>query len=78
MREGAFYTQVFPIFYKAITNNKPITIYGDGSQTMDLIHAEDIAEANMLGLESDVTGEFFEKYFIVGWMKRFSELMCEM
>jgi GDP-L-fucose synthase len=28
--------------------------------------------------EKDVTGEFFEKYFIVGWMKRFSELMCEM
>lgn len=28
--------------------------------------------------EDDVTGEFFEKYFIVGWMKRFSELMCEM
>jgi len=28
--------------------------------------------------EEDVTGEFFEKYFIVGWMKRFSELMCEM
>ncbi len=28
--------------------------------------------------ENDVTGEFFEKYFIVGWMKRFSELMCEM
>jgi GDP-L-fucose synthase len=28
--------------------------------------------------EKDVTGEFFDKYFIVGWMKRFSELMCEM
>jgi len=28
--------------------------------------------------EKDVTGEFFEKYFIVGWMKRFSEIMCEM
>lgn len=28
--------------------------------------------------EDDVTGEFFDKYFIVGWMKRFSELMCEM
>lgn len=28
--------------------------------------------------ETDVTGEFFEKYFIVGWMKRFSEIMCEM
>ncbi len=28
--------------------------------------------------EADVTNEFFEKYFIVAWMKRFSELMCEM
>jgi GDP-L-fucose synthase len=28
--------------------------------------------------ECDVTNEFFEKYFIVAWMKRFSELMCEM
>jgi len=28
--------------------------------------------------EDDVTNEFFEKYYIVGWMKRFSEIMCEM
>jgi GDP-L-fucose synthase len=28
--------------------------------------------------ENDVTNEFFEKYFIVGWMKRFSEIICEM
>jgi len=28
--------------------------------------------------EEDVTNEFFEKYFIVGWMKRFSEIICEM
>jgi GDP-L-fucose synthase len=28
--------------------------------------------------ETDVTNEFFEKYFIVAWMKRFSELACEM
>jgi GDP-L-fucose synthase len=28
--------------------------------------------------ESDVTNEFFEKYFIVAWMKRFTELACEM
>lgn len=59
MRQGAFYTQVFPIFYNKIKNGEPITIYGDGSQTMDLIHAEDIARANILGLESDVSGEFF-------------------
>ena len=28
--------------------------------------------------EEDATHEFYEKYFIVGWMKRFSEIMCEM
>tara|TARA_B100000287_G_C20624260_1_gene777121 strand:- start:227 stop:1165 length:939 start_codon:yes stop_codon:yes gene_type:complete len=59
MREGAFYTQVFPIFYNKINNGEDITIFGDGSQTMDLIHADDIARANMMGLESDVTNEFF-------------------
>ncbi len=28
--------------------------------------------------EDDVNDEFFSKYFCVGWMKRFSEIMCEM
>ncbi len=28
--------------------------------------------------EEDANFDFFDKYFIVGWMKRFSELMCEM
>ena len=28
--------------------------------------------------EDDVTNEFYEKYFIVAWMKRFTEIACEM
>ncbi len=28
--------------------------------------------------EDEVTDSFFEKYFIVAWMKRFSEIVCEM
>ena len=28
--------------------------------------------------EDDVNYEFFDKYFVVGWMKRFTELMCQM
>jgi GDP-L-fucose synthase len=28
--------------------------------------------------EEDTTFEYFEKYFVVGWMKRFSEIMCQM
>ena len=59
MNQGAFYTQVFNIFYDKIKDNKNITIYGDGSQTMDLIHAKDIAKANLLGINSKITGEFF-------------------
>jgi GDP-L-fucose synthase len=28
--------------------------------------------------ECDVTNEFYEKYFIVAWMKRFTEIVCDM
>lgn len=28
--------------------------------------------------EKDTNYEYFEKYFVVGWMKRFSEIMCQM
>ena len=28
--------------------------------------------------EDDVTNDFYEKYFIVAWMKRFTEIVCEM
>jgi GDP-L-fucose synthase len=28
--------------------------------------------------EDDASYDFYEKYFIVGWMKRFSEIICEM
>ena len=28
--------------------------------------------------ENDVTNEFYDKYFIVAWMKRFTEIVCEM
>lgn len=28
--------------------------------------------------EDDTNFEFFDKYFVVGWMKRFTELMCQM
>jgi len=28
--------------------------------------------------ESDVNNEFYEKYFIAAWMKRFTEIVCEM
>ena len=33
---------------------------------------------NSAVLENDANFNFFEKYFIVGWMKQFSEVMCDM
>ena len=41
------------------------------SNTVYPVSEEPVAEA-------DVTNEFFHKYHIVAWMKRFSELVCEM
>jgi UDP-glucose 4-epimerase len=57
---GAFYTQVFQKWIHLIKAGKPIEIYGDGSQTMDLIHAEDAARANIMALFNDhVKFEYF-------------------
>ena len=47
---------VISIFAKAITQDLPIVIYGDGEQTRDFIYVDDVVEANMLGMQSQVTG----------------------
>lgn len=50
---GAFYTQVFQKWILKIQKGEPIQIYGDGEQTMDFVHAEDAARANVLALFND-------------------------
>src|SRR5690606_18913347 len=37
----------------------PPLIHGDGSQTMDFVNVRDIARANVLAAEADVTDEVF-------------------
>jgi UDP-glucose 4-epimerase len=39
------YSSVMISFEKCIIENKPITIYGDGTQTRDFIHIDDVTEA---------------------------------
>lgn len=51
------YTSVIMKFIDTLEKGNRPTIYGDGSATMDLIFVEDIAEANILALKSDVTNE---------------------
>ncbi len=47
---------VISIFAKAIVQGSPIIIYGDGKQTRDFIYVDDVVEANILGMQHQVTG----------------------
>ncbi|MBI5352878.1 MAG: SDR family NAD(P)-dependent oxidoreductase [Chloroflexi bacterium] len=47
-RPDSMYAAAVPIFIRRILDNKPITIYGDGGQTRDLINVRDVVQANLL------------------------------
>ena len=49
----------FHIFIKAILEDKKLTIFGDGKQSRNFTHVDDIVKANILAAESDVKGEIF-------------------
>jgi len=45
------YGNVIPIFENNISKDIPIIIYGDGEQTRDFIHVDDVAKANLLTIK---------------------------
>ena len=53
------YTEVLVRWMERIAAEQPPLIMGDGSQTMDFVFTEDIARANILAAEADVTDEVF-------------------
>jgi UDP-glucose 4-epimerase len=52
----AYYTSVVLTFLRRIARGEAPIIDGDGSQSMDFVHVEDIARAVVMGVESDATG----------------------
>jgi UDP-glucose 4-epimerase len=53
------YTEVLIRWIERIESSVPPLILGDGTQTMDFVHVADIARANILAAEADVTDEVF-------------------
>ena len=53
------YTEVLIRWMERIESGQPPLILGDGLQTMDFVHVHDIARANILAAEADVTDEVF-------------------
>jgi UDP-glucose 4-epimerase len=53
------YTEVLIRWMQRIADGQPPLILGDGLQTMDFVYTEDIARANLLAADSDVTDEVF-------------------
>ena len=59
-RPDSMYAAAVPIFIRRLLDGKPITIYGDGGQTRDLINVRDVVRANLVAAEHpDAAGQVF-------------------
>lgn len=47
-RPDSMYAAAVPIFIRRMLDGKPITIYGDGGQSRDLVNVKDVVQANLL------------------------------
>lgn len=55
---GVYVSVIMKALDRILVDEPPV-IYGDGSQTYDFVYVEDVAEANILGMQSDCRDEFF-------------------
>ena len=53
------YTEVLIRWMERIASGRPPLILGDGRQTMDFVYIEDVARANILAAQSDVSDRVF-------------------
>lgn len=58
-QSGGDYAGVIEVFLEQAREGGPITVHGDGEQTRDFVHVEDIVQANRLAAEADAVGEAF-------------------
>ncbi|WP_435365820.1 NAD-dependent epimerase/dehydratase family protein [Haloarchaeobius sp. DYHT-AS-18] len=58
-QQGGEYSGVISIFVDQARTGGPITIDGNGTQTRDFIHVNDVVRANLLAATTDQVGEAF-------------------
>ncbi|HEY5902024.1 MAG TPA: SDR family oxidoreductase [Anaerolineales bacterium] len=59
-RPDSMYAAAVPIFIRRLLDGQPITIFGDGGQTRDLINIRDVVRANLTAAEHDAApGQVF-------------------
>jgi len=55
----AFYTSVISTFIEAVAKRQPPIIFGTGSQSMDFVYVDDVVDANIQALHSNVQNQIF-------------------
>ncbi|TAM45925.1 MAG: NAD-dependent epimerase/dehydratase family protein [Gammaproteobacteria bacterium] len=55
-RPDSPYSGVISIFMDAVSRGRPVTIYGDGGQSRDFVHVQDVVQANRLAMQVPLTG----------------------
>lgn len=59
-RPDSMYAAAVPIFIQRLLDGKPVTIFGDGGQTRDLINIRDVVRANLIASEHpNAVGKIF-------------------
>lgn len=59
-RPDSMYAAAVPIFARRLLDGKPVTVFGDGGQTRDLINVHDVVRANLIASEHpDAAGKIF-------------------
>ncbi|NMB81907.1 MAG: NAD-dependent epimerase/dehydratase family protein [Ignavibacteria bacterium] len=72
------YAAAIPIFIINALQNKPIIIYGDGTQTRDFIYVKDVVNANInAALKNDVNGVFNVAAGVATSIKELAEIIID-
>lgn len=56
---GGDYAGVISVFLRQARNGEPMTVHGDGTQTRDFVHVDDIVRANLLAADTDSVGRAY-------------------